>query len=133
MLVVTIGCCTDIARRSNRSPQKLSILSPPFVDAVAASLVAPPSIFDANDDGVESALDALAIINYLNRIGFEVDPERYPESVLLDLDHSGKVEPQDALRIINRQNRQSAEGENHDRALEELLNTDLTGVALLRF
>ncbi|XZE53521.1 cadherin domain-containing protein [Planctomycetaceae bacterium SH139] len=68
---------------------------------------------DANGDGNVRPVDALVIINYLNRNSDDqVDLDRESRPNFLDVNGNNRIEPIDALKIINELNRQSGgEGE----------------------
>jgi len=79
--------------------------------------------YDANGDGVASAADVLASINYLNRDGSGPVPATlaWPDdsSVFLDVDGNQRVEPMDALKVVNLLNSAAtadSEGEGPDGA-----------------
>ena len=79
---------------------------------------------DVNGDGEVKPIDALVIINYLNRSSqtdIPNDVDYRPN--FLDVTGNNRVEPKDALRVINALNRQSGgEGERDGGAVasEEL-------------
>ncbi len=63
---------------------------------------------DVNGDGVTSPLDALLIINRLNRLGAGPIVGPYVSGPLLDTNADGWLSPLDALLVINELNQQSA-------------------------
>lgn len=66
----------------------------------------PADILDVNADGNVSPIDALVVINYLNRGNSSTLPLIRPEdSPFVDIDANGNVDPIDALRVINYLNR----------------------------
>ncbi len=81
----------------------------------------PLNRLDVNGDGVVSPIDALVVINELNRrqsngsTGGQLDDSQLPTSRFYDVDGNGVAAPIDALVIINALNRQgsasSPEGE----------------------
>jgi hypothetical protein len=76
--------------------------------------------FDVNRDGIATPLDALIVINDLNRNGMRWVPTDTPSYLLKALDVSGDqhIDPMDALQVINYLNRQTgqgSEGEHVDR------------------
>ncbi|MFM7845921.1 MAG: dockerin type I domain-containing protein, partial [Planctomycetota bacterium] len=62
---------------------------------------------DTNDDGVESPLDALIVINYLNSSDIKMLPSRASGELVgrfIDVNGDRWVTPLDALRVVNRLN-----------------------------
>jgi hypothetical protein len=89
----------------------------------------PDEPLDVNNDGEIAAIDALQVINDLNRHGSRTlpmppEPPDAPEP-FLDVDGDGVTSPLDALLIINKINQNLAGGEGEYDALEPLFNTDL--------
>ncbi len=62
---------------------------------------------DVNGDGNVQAIDALMIINYLNRNGAGVLPRSDDIPVFVDTNGDGRITPADALFVINALNRLS--------------------------
>lgn len=87
-----------------------------FIQLVGSTHQNPSNRLDVNADGNVSAIDALRIINKLNREGVNSIPisELPPPPDYFDVNGDGDVEPIDALAIINALNRSltgSGEGE----------------------
>jgi VCBS repeat-containing protein len=76
----------------------------------------PNNNLDVNADGFISAIDALLIINDLNRSGSRaLPPGSFTPPPFIDVNGSASVEPLDALLVINHLNRPgNGEGEGHD-------------------
>ncbi len=84
---------------------------------------------DVNNDGEIAAIDALQVINDLNRRGSRTlpmppEPPDAP-SPYLDVDGDGVTSPLDALLIINKINRDLAGGEGEQDTMESLLDNNL--------
>ncbi|XZE54398.1 dockerin type I domain-containing protein [Planctomycetaceae bacterium SH139] len=80
---------------------------------------------DVNDDQRVTAIDALAIINHINRQALRAGESPQVEvSRFLDVSDDGQVEPIDALRVINHLNR--AAEQTVDRVFAQLANADGT-------
>ncbi|XZE56815.1 tandem-95 repeat protein [Planctomycetaceae bacterium SH139] len=80
------------------------------INVVPSRLQNPNMALDVNDSGQVSPIDALLIINHLNR-GGETDIESLiPGPPYLDVDGNGRVAPIDALQIINFLNRNPQSG-----------------------
>ena len=56
---------------------------------------------DVNKDGFCSPIDAMLIINYLNRFGSQPVPDEWPELGWLDVSADNSISPLDALLVIN--------------------------------
>jgi len=67
--------------------------------------------FDVNNDGFVTAVDALQVINDLNRDGSRVLPALPGGPPFVDVNDDGSVTPLDALLVINEINRAGAGGE----------------------
>jgi VCBS repeat-containing protein len=84
------------------------------VRVIASRLQNPRNALDVNDSGQVSPIDALLIINHLNRGGsVDINP-LLPGPPFFDVDGNLRVTPTDALRVINFLNRTgglSGEGE----------------------
>jgi VCBS repeat-containing protein len=64
--------------------------------------------FDVNNDGFVSPVDALIVINDINRRGSRpLPPGSFTPPPFIDVNGSGSVEPIDVLQVINYLNRQS--------------------------
>lgn len=74
-----------------------------------------PYQLDTNEDGMVSPLDALLVINHLNRDPSEIRITIYPHQLDVNLD--GSIEAIDALIVINELNRIA--GERIDRVFSE--------------
>ncbi len=66
---------------------------------------------DVNGDGVVSPVDALIVINDLQRNGTRVlPPNAFTPPPFLDVNGNGSVDPLDVLQVINFLNRRSSSG-----------------------
>jgi len=80
---------------------------------------------DVNDDQRVTAIDALAIINHINRQNLPAGESPQSDvSRFLDVSDDGRVEPIDALRVINHLNRGAEQ--TVDRVFAQLANADGT-------
>ncbi len=71
--------------------------------------------FDTNANGIVAPIDAIVVINYLNRYGVGiVPPDNKPSFGLLDTNRDNKITPIDALVVINFLNRRNGEAEGSD-------------------
>jgi hypothetical protein len=84
-----------------------------FIELVRSTHQNPVNSLDVNADGNISAIDALRVINLLNRRGSNSVPVRDLPTPpdFFDVDGNGEVEPLDALAIINALNRGIGSGE----------------------
>ena len=80
------------------------------VRVVASRLQNPNEAADVNADGDVSALDALLVINYLNRNLPPQVPSDAQGPPFYDVDGNRVVQPLDALRVINALNRRARDG-----------------------
>ncbi|WP_203328907.1 dockerin type I domain-containing protein [Candidatus Laterigemmans baculatus] len=71
----------------------------------------PLHALDANNDGIVSPLDALVVINDLNRIGGRILDASDPEGPFVDINGDGWLSPLDALQVVNYLNRMPSHGE----------------------
>lgn len=77
---------------------------------------------DVNADGNVRAIDALAVINYLNRSSSTDVPELVDfRPSFLDVNGNNRIEPIDALKIINFLNRGESEGEGEQSSARSLV------------
>ena len=81
---------------------------------------------DVNQDNLVTPLDALLIINYLNKIHREPPP---PYEQRLDVSRNGFISPLDVLIVINHLNRRSTGGEG-EALLEVCLDLEFEEQAL---
>jgi VCBS repeat-containing protein len=77
------------------------------IRVVASRLQNPVNPLDVNNSGQVSPIDALLIINHLNRGGATDIGSLLPGPPFLDVDGDLRVSPVDALRVINSLNRTS--------------------------
>ncbi|QDS88043.1 Cadherin domain protein [Rosistilla ulvae] len=61
----------------------------------------PGDRFDVNDDGSVAPIDAVIILNYLNRYGAQTVPEGQAPPHYLDVDGDSIIRPIDALQVLN--------------------------------
>ncbi len=98
--------------RDSQQPFATIILQIDVLDAAPWQYHPDPN--DVNADGTVSPLDALVVINHLNRFGAgslaPAPPQDAPPRYI-DVDGNGSVTPLDALRVINRLNRIRPSGE----------------------
>lgn len=82
----------------------------------------PDNEWDVNDDGKVSAIDALLIINHLNRVQFTDVALSDFDGLFLDPNADGRVSASDALSVINGLNRLSltSSSEIFDQAIGQL-------------
>jgi hypothetical protein len=77
---------------------------------------------DVNNDGKVNPLDALVVVNYLNRGGEVAIPNGELQSPFLDSSRDNRVTPIDALLVINYLNRKgNAEGEQAFQGSSEMV------------
>lgn len=76
----------------------------------------PLNHLDANNDGFVGPLDALLVINDLNRIGGRILDASDPEPPFLDANGDGWLSPLDSLQIVNHLNRMGSQGERNPSA-----------------
>ncbi len=75
------------------------------IRVVASKLQNPRNALDVNDSGQISPIDALLVINYLNRGGSSDINTALPGPPYYDVDGNQRITPTDALRVINYLNR----------------------------
>lgn len=71
----------------------------------------PQNRLDVNNDGIVSPLDALVVINDLNRIGGRILDASDPDPPFVDPNGDGWLSPLDALQVVNFLNRMGDNGE----------------------
>lgn len=116
--------------RDSQQPYATVIVRIRVLDAAPWQYHADPE--DVNADGTVGPLDALLVINYLNRLGVGPLPAAPPQDATaryVDVDGNGSVAPIDALRVINRLNRNLLSGEASGEGGPSLLAFDLFTLA----
>ncbi|MFN9915611.1 MAG: dockerin type I domain-containing protein, partial [Pirellulaceae bacterium] len=85
------------------------------VGVVSSLYQNPANRYDVNNDGFVSPIDALIVINDINRSGVrDLGPTDFTPPPYIDVNGSSSVEPIDILQVINyinRQNGGTGEGE----------------------
>ncbi|QDV67981.1 Cadherin domain protein [Rosistilla carotiformis] len=96
----------------------------------------PTNRFDVNNSGEVAPIDAVMILNFLNRSGPQIVPAEDPIGRYLDVDGDNAILPIDALQVLNYinsttsvLNRVAAQGEAADATATDLALLDLTQVA----
>jgi hypothetical protein len=80
-------------------------LAMPATSAARTTAMASTASLDTNADGVVSPIDALLVINELNKEGLAVaSPARLNSSLACDTNRDGSISPLDALLVINQLN-----------------------------
>jgi len=96
--------------RDSENPPATSVPGLVTVDVVLSLFQNPRLQYDVNDDGFVSPIDALIVINDLQRRGTRALLPSEPRPPYLDVNGNSMVDPNDVLQVINFLNRQSRNG-----------------------